>query len=132
MLAAKYKLNNLTAIIDRNNIQIDGRTEDVMPLESLKDKYEAFGWFVIEINGNNIEEFIDAVEKAKANSAKPTLILAYTIPGKGVSFMENDYKWHGAAPGAGDISGEPSKEEQVKIALKQLRTMGGKIRSEHE
>ncbi len=122
MLAAKYKLNNLIAIIDRNNIQIDGPTETVMPLESLKDKWEAFGWHALEIDGNDIEAVIDAANMAKAIVEKPIVIIAHTIPGKGVDFMEYDFHWHGAPP---------NHEEAVK-ALKELRTLKGKIRSEHE
>lgn len=122
MLAAKYHLSNLTAIIDRNNIQIDGPTETVMPLENLKDKWEAFGWQVIEVDGNNIEAVIDACEMAKAIVAKPVVIIAHTIPGKGVDFMEYDFKWHGKTP----------NREEAKLALHELRTLKGKIRSEHE
>lgn len=132
MLAGKNKLHNLTALIDRNNIQIDGFTEDIMPLENLRAKYEAFNWHVIEIDGHNIEEIIDAFNQAKAIFEKPTVIIAHTIPGKGVNFMENDFKWHGTPPGISDMPGEPPKAEQVKLALKQLRTLQGKIRSEHE
>ena len=122
MFAAKYKLDNLTAIMDRNNIQIDGYTEDIMPLDNLKAKYEAFNWFVIEIDGHNIRQIVDAVNEAKAIYEKPTVIIAHTIPGKGVSFMERDYLWHG----------KPPKPDEAKIALKELRTLGGKIKSEHE
>lgn len=122
MFAAKYKLDNLTAIMDRNEIQIDGFTEDVMPLDDLKEKYEAFGWHVLEIDGHNIEAIIDAFNEAKAIHTKPTLILAHTIPGKGVDFMENDYNWHG----------KPPNKDEAKKALKELRTLQGKIRSEHE
>ena len=122
MLVGKYKLNNLIAIIDRNNIQIDGPTEIVMPLEDLKGKWEAFGWHVLEINGNDIDAVIDACDMAKAVVEKPVAIIAHTVPGKGVDFMEYDFHWHGAAP---------NHEEAVK-ALKELRTLGGKIRSEHE
>lgn len=122
MLAAKYKLNNIIAITDRNNIQIDGPTETVMPLENLKDKWEAFGWHVLEINGNDIEAVIDACAMAKAIVEKPIMIIAHTIPGKGVDFMEYDFHWHGAPP----------NHEQAKKALHELRTLGGKIRGEHE
>lgn len=122
MWAGKYKLNNLTAIIDRNNIQIDGFTEDVMPLEPLRAKYEAFNWHVIDIDGHNFEEIIGAVEQARAIYEKPVLIIAHTIPGKGIDFMEFDFKWHGMSP----------NKEQAELALKQLRTLGGKIKSEHE
>lgn len=122
MLAAKYRLSNVIAITDRNNIQIDGQTEDVMPLEDLKDKWEAFGWYVIEIDGNNIEAVIDACAMARAQTEKPTMIIAHTIPGMGVDFMEYDYHWHGKAP----------DKEQAKKALHELRTLRGKIRGEHE
>ena len=94
MFASKYKLNNLTALIDRNNIQTDGMTENVMPLGSFKEKYEAFGWQVLEINGHNFEEILRAFEVAKETVDKPTVIIAQTIPGKGVSFMENKVEWH--------------------------------------
>ena len=127
MLASKYKLNNLIGIIDRNNIQIDGPTETVMPLEDLKAKWEAFGWHVIEIDGNNIESVIDACTMAKAVTEKPIMIIAYTVPGKGVDFMEYDYHWHGGAPG----TGVPDHDQAIK-ALHELRTLQGKIKSEHE
>ncbi len=132
MFAGKYKLSNLTVIVDRNDIQIDGFTEDIMPLEPLVEKYKAFNWHVIEINGHNFREIIDAVGEARAVYEKPTVIIAHTIPGKGVDYMENDYKWHGSPPGITDMPGEPPKAEQAKIALHDLRTLGGKIRSEHE
>jgi transketolase len=122
MLAGKYKLSNIIGIVDRNNIQIEGPTEKVMPLESLHDKWEAFGWHVLEIDGNNIDEVIDACNMAKAIVEKPVVILAHTVPGMGVDFMEYDFHWHGVAP----------NHEQAKLALKELRTLGGKIRSEHE
>jgi transketolase len=132
MFAAKYKLDNLTAIMDRNNIQIDGYTEDVMPLENLRAKYEAFGWHVIEVDGHNMRQIVDAVEQSKTIHGKPTMILAHTIPGKGVDFMENDFKWHGAPPGGIEDDDGPPKEKQAEVALKELRTLRGKIRSEHE
>jgi transketolase len=122
MLASKYKLNNIIGIIDRNNIQIDGPTESVMPLENLRAKWESFGWHVIEIDGNNIEAVIDACAMARAVVAKPVMIIAHTIPGKGVDFMEYDFHWHGAPP----------NREQAKLALHELRTLKGKIRGEHE
>lgn len=122
MLAPKYNLSNVTAIIDRNNIQIDGPTESVMPLNDLKKKWEAFGWHVLEIDGNDIEAIIDACAMARAITEQPVCIIAYTIPGKGVDFMEYDYKWHGIPP----------NHEQAVKALRELRTLGGKIRSEHE
>jgi transketolase len=120
MLIAKYKLNNMIAIVDRNNIQIDGPTETVMPLEDLRGKWESFGWHVLEIDGNDVEAVIDACSMAKAIVEKPVVILAHTIPGKGVDFMEYDFHWHGAPPNA----------EQAKLALKELRTLRGKIKSE--
>lgn len=98
MFGGKYKLSQLVAFIDRNNIQIDGTTEEVMPLEDLRGKWESFGWHVIEIDGHNIQSIIDAVSMAKAISNRPCVIIAYTIPSKGVDFMEYDYKWHGMAP----------------------------------
>jgi len=133
MFAGKNKLSNLTAVIDRNNIQIDGFTENIMPLEPLRAKYEAFNWHVLEVDGHNIEQFVDAVEQAKAIYDKPTLILAHTIPGKGVDFMEFDYLWHGNPPGTVKNDPDaPPPEKQAEEALKQLRTLGGKIKSEHE
>ncbi|MBV8637605.1 MAG: transketolase [Candidatus Eremiobacteraeota bacterium] len=98
MTAGKFKLDNLTCIIDRNFIQIDGSTEDVMPLEPLADKYRAFNWEVFECDGNDIEAFIDTVERAKRVEGKPQIIIANTVPGKGVSYMEGDYTWHGKPP----------------------------------
>jgi len=98
MFAAKHKLPNLTMIMDRNNIQIDGATEDIMPLESIRAKYEAFNWHVLEVNGHNIAEVIDACNAAKAIAEKPVCIICHTIPGKGVKFMEGKYEWHGRAP----------------------------------
>jgi transketolase len=122
MLTSKYNLNNVIGIIDRNNIQIDGPTESVMPLDDLKAKWVSFGWHVIEIDGNNIEAVIDACAMARAVVDKPVMIIAHTIPGKGVDFMEYDFHWHGSPPNA----------EQAKKALHELRTLQGKIRSEHE
>jgi transketolase len=132
MLAAKYKLNNIIAITDRNNIQIDGPTEQVMPLEDLKAKWESFGWHVMAIDGNNMETIIDTLAMARAIVDKPVMIIAYTIPGKGVGYMEYDYHWHGAPPGIQDVPGDPPKADQAKIALHELRTLRGKIRGEHE
>lgn len=130
MLAAKYKLNNIIAIIDRNYIQIDGNTEDVMPLGDLRAKWESFGWYVIEIDGNNIEAIIDACAMGRAVGDKPVAIIAHTVPGKGVEFMEYDFRWHGMPPGLNDVSGDPPKENQAEVALKDLRTLRGKIKSE--
>jgi transketolase len=122
MFAGKYRLNNLTAIMDRNNIQIDGMTETIMPLEPLRDKYEAFNWHVIEIDGHNIPQFIAACDEAAAIVERPTLILAHTIPGKGVRAIEGDYRWHG----------KPPTRDEAKAFLEELRTMQGKIVSEHQ
>lgn len=132
LFAGKNKINNLTVIIDRNNIQIDGFTENIMPLEPLKEKYEAFNWHVIEIDGHNFEQIIDACEESKTIFNKPVCIIAHTIPGKGVDFMEKDFRWHGIPPDASDVKGAPPKGEQAKKALAELRTLQGKIRSEHE
>ena len=120
--AAKYNLSNLTVLVDRNNIQISGFTEDVMPLEPLKAKYEAFNWSVLEVDGHNIEAITDSINMAKAIHENPVVIICRTIPGKGVPFMENLPEWHGKPP---DV------REAIK-ALSELRTLGGKIVSEHE
>lgn len=122
MFAGNNRLHNLTAVIDRNNIQINGMTEDVMPLEPLRAKYEAFNWHVLEIDGHNIEAFVDAIEEAKAIYEKPTVIIAHTIPGKGVPEIEFDYTWHG----------KPPKKDEAERFLKELRTLRGKVRSEHQ
>lgn len=122
LFAGKYKLSQLIVFVDRNNIQIDGPTEDVMPLEDLRGKWESFGWHVQEIDGHNVESIIDAVGMAKAIENRPSVIITHTIPGKNVDFMEYNYKWHGIPP----------NKEQAKEALKELRTMGGRIRGEHE
>ena len=122
LFAGKQKLHNLTAIVDRNNIQIDGFTEDILPLEPLADKYRAFNWHVLEVDGHNFDEIIGALRHARAVFEKPTVIIAHTIPGKGVDFMENDYHWHG----------EPPDSQEAKQALRELRTLRGKIVGEHE
>jgi len=130
MFAGKNKLSQLIGFIDRNNIQIDGNTEDVMPLEDLKGKWESFGWHVIEIDGHNITSIIDAASMGRAIESRPTMIIAHTIPGKGVDFMEYDYRWHGVPPGIQDVSGAPAKADQARIALEKLRTLDGKITHE--
>lgn len=117
MFAGANKLGNLIAVIDRNNIQINGMTEKVMPLEPLADKWAAFGWHVLEVNGHNIAEFVNAVEEAKAVVEKPTVIIARTIPGKGIKEIEYDYHWHG----------KPPSTEEEKRFLEELRTLRGKI-----
>ena len=122
MFAGKNKLNNLVGIIDRNNIQIDGMTEQVMPLESLRKKWEAFNWYVIEVDAHNFEEIIDATEKAKAIYEQPVMIIAHSIPGKGIEEIEFDYTWHG----------KPPTPEEGQRFLNELRTLGGKIQSEHQ
>ena len=117
MFAGKNRMNNLTLIIDRNNIQIDGFTEEIMPLEPLKAKYEAFNWNVLETDGNNISSFVAAIQNTRAVFEKPTVIIANTIPGMGVSFMEKDFAWHGKPPNA----------EEAKKALLELKTLQGRI-----
>lgn len=129
MFTAKYKLHNVIGIVDRNNIQIDGTTEHVMPLEDLRAKWEGFGWHVIEIDGNDMEAIIDATAMARAIVEKPVVIIAHTIPGKGVDYMEYDYHWHGIPVGLQDVGGAPPKNEQAAEALKDLRTLRGRIRS---
>ncbi len=117
MFAGKEKLQNLTCIIDRNNIQIDGNTEDIMPLEPLPDKWRAFNWHVIEIDGHNIRQIIDACKEAEAVAEKPTVIIAHTIPGKGVSFMERNYEWHGKPPNKDELARAVRELEDAKAAL---------------
>jgi transketolase len=121
MFAGKNKLSNLTAVIDRNNIQISGFTENVMPLEPLREKYEAFNWHVLEINGHDFYQIISAVAEAQAIYEKPTAIIAHTVPGRGVGFMENDYAWHS----------KPFKGSEADKALTELRSFGEKIRKGH-
>lgn len=121
MLAGKEKLNNLIGIIDRNYIQIDGFTEDVMPLESLSDKWKAWNWHVIEVDGHNFEDVNDAIEEAKTIFDKPVMIIAHTIPGKGVKEFERDYRWHG----------KPPTIDEGKMAMRELRSLGGKITGYH-
>ncbi len=111
LTAGKFQLNNLINIIDRNFIQIDGSTEDVMPLEPLADKYRSFNWNVLECDGNDVAQFIATVEKAHQSEDKPTVIIAHTTPGKGVTYMEGDYTWHG----------KPPNKEQADEALRELQ-----------
>ncbi len=122
MLAGKEKLRNLIAFVDRNNIQIDGFTENIMPLEPLADKWRAWNWHVLEIDGHNMQEIVEAVNQAKAVFEKPTVIIAHTIPGKGVPEFERKFEWHG----------KPPNKEEAKMALDALRTLEGKIKSEHQ
>lgn len=114
MFAAHYKLNNLTVFLDYNGLQIDGKNEEVMTVSPVDEKFKAFGWNVLEIDGHNIPEIIDSIDKAKNEKTKPTVIIAHTIKGKGVSFMENKVDWHGSAPNL----------EQKEKALEEL---GGQI-----
>ena len=131
MLAGREKLQNITGIIDRNNIQIDGFTEDIMPLEPLKEKWESFGWHVLEVDGHNFEALNDAIGEAQAVFEKPSMIIAHTIPGKGIDFAERRFEWHGIPPGQGPED-RVKKTEQGAVMLNELRTLGGKIRGEHE
>ncbi|AKM83160.1 transketolase [Candidatus Woesebacteria bacterium RIFOXYC1_FULL_31_51] len=117
--AGKNNLSNLTLIVDRNNIQIDGFTENVMPLEPLASKYQAFGWSTIEIDGHNFSEIVNAANKARAIYENPTVIIAKTIPGKGVPFMEGNPNWHAKAPSS----------DEAKQAIIDIRTMQGKIKT---
>jgi transketolase len=110
MLANKEKLSNLIVVIDRNNIQIEGDTEKVMPLGDLKEKYKSFGWNAIDVDGHNFFEINSAIYKAKNSKGTPSVIIAHTIPGKGVKEWENDYHWHGIAP----------NKEQAQMALDEL------------
>lgn len=122
MLAGKESLGNLIAVVDRNNIQIDGYTEDIMPLESLSEKWLSFGWHVLEVNGHDFQALNNAFETAKTIFNKPSVIIARTIPGRGVNEFERDYTWHG----------KPPNKEEADMALRELRTLGGQIKSEHE
>jgi transketolase len=115
----EYNMHRLIVVVDRNNIQIDGFTENVMPLEPLVEKYEAFNWHVLQVDGHNIEAFADAVTEAQAVYEKPSVIIAHTIPGKGIDFMERDFHWHGKSP----------NKAEAEQALEQLRTLGGRINS---
>lgn len=117
MLAGKERLHNLVAIVDRNAIQIGGFTEDVMPLEPLRAKWDAFNWHVQEIDGHSFEEIISAVSQAKAVFTRPSVIIAHTIPGKGVKEFERKFEWHGKAP----------NKSEAKMALRHLRSLGGKV-----
>jgi transketolase len=131
LLAGKERLGNLIAVIDRNNIQIDGYTEDVMPLEPLADKWNSFNWHVIEVSGHNIVALNEAFEEAQAVYEKPVVIIAHTIPGKGVPEFERDFRWHGNPPGLGPED-KIKKDKQAEVALNELRTLGGKIKSENK
>ena len=116
MFAAKHKLGRLIAIVDRNTIQIGGSTEQVMPLNDLGEKWRSFGWQVQEIDGHDVVQIIAAIEAAQAVREQPSMIIAHTVPGRGVDFMEGDYRWHGKVPNA----------EQAAAALAQLDLSAGK------
>ncbi|HLC52288.1 MAG TPA: transketolase [Candidatus Nanoarchaeia archaeon] len=128
LFAAKHKLDNLIVILDRNYIQIDGNTEEVMPLDPLDKKYKAFNWNVKEINGNDMKLILKTLKAAKNNKGKPLMIIANTLPGKGVSYMEGDYRWHGSPPGGAMTERSPPKEKQYEIAIQQLHEMESKER----
>jgi transketolase len=129
MLAGKLKLDNLTAITDRNNIQIDGMTENIMPMEPLREKYEAFNWHVLDIDGHSFPAIVGAAEEARAIYERPVMVIAHTIPGKGVPEIEFDYRWHGNPPGKGPDDIIP-QDQQGERFLEELRTLGGKISTE--
>ena len=132
MQAGKEKLHNLIVIVDRNGIQIDGYTKDVMPLEPFYEKIAAFNFDVQEVDGHNIRSVNDAIGKAQAVYSQPSLIIAHTIPSKGVDVFERDFRWHGNPPGKGPED-QVAKDEQAAVALKKLRTLAGAIRShDHE
>lgn len=120
MSASKYKLSNLTVVIDRNNIQIDGHTEDVMPLEPFFEKLSSFGFNVMEIDGHNLEVINDAMERSRVFFEKPSAIILRTIPGKNVVFMENKYEWHGKTPGVGETV-------QALMEIRKIRTLDGRV-----
>lgn len=127
MFAAKYGLGQLIGIVDRNYIQIDGGTEEVMPLGDLCAKWRSFGWHVLEVNGHNPDAIVDAVETAKAVVDRPTVIIANTIPGKGVPYMEYDFSWHGKPPSREqarawlDGSSDPAAGFDYKAAEKEVQ-----------
>lgn len=123
MLAGKEKLHNLIVIIDRNAIQIDGYTEDVMPLEPLREKFESWNFDVQEVDGHNLRMVLDAIGKAQAVYSQPSVIIAHTVPGKGVDIFERDFRWHGNPPGKGPEN-LVKKGDQAKEALKELRSLG--------
>lgn len=122
LFAGKNRLNNLVCVVDRNHIQIDGKTENIMPLEPLADKYRAFNWHVIECNGNDIADVVRAFEEAKSAYQQPIVIIAHTIPGRGVSYMENDYLWHS----------QPFKPGEAERALKELKAIEAKLKADHK
>ena len=127
MFAGKMKLNKLIQVIDFNNMQIDGNVADIMPLEPFRAKYEAFNWHAIDVDGNDINAFVHALQDARKIDNKPVIIIAKTVPGKGVSFMENNYLWHGMPPDSKDVPGAPPKGEQGKKALEELKSIEAQL-----
>jgi transketolase len=130
LLAGKEKLHNLIMIVDRNGIQIDGYTKDVMPMEPLREKFEAFNFDVQEVDGHNIRSVNDAIGKAQAVYSQPSVIIAHTVASKGVDVFERDFRWHGNPPGKGPEDRVP-RSEQAKVALEKLRTLAGTISKHH-
>lgn len=126
MLGGKEQLHNLIMIVDRNGIQIDGYTKDVMPLEPLREKLESFNWDVQEVDGHNMRAVNDAIGKAQAVYSQPSVIIAHTIPSKGVGLFERDFKWHGNPPGKGPEDRVP-RNKQAAEALQELRTLSGLV-----
>jgi transketolase len=129
LLAGKEKINNLIVIVDRNGIQIDGYTKDVMPLEPLAEKFESFNFDVQEVDGHNIRAVNDAIGKAQAVYGQPSVIIAHTIASKGVDVFERDFRWHGNPPGKGPED-RVMKDEQAEVALRKLRTLAGTIEAQ--
>lgn len=128
LLAGKEKLNNLIMIVDRNGIQIDGYTKDVMPLEPLAEKFASFNFDVQEVDGHNMRAMNDAIGKAQAVYSQPSVIIAHTIAAKGVDVFERDFRWHGNPPGKGPEDRVP-RDKQAEVALQKLRTLAGMITS---
>lgn len=126
MLGGREQLHNLIVIVDRNGIQIDGYTKDIMPLEPLREKFESFNWDVQEVDGHNMRALNDALGKAQAVYSQPSIIIAHTIPSKGVELFERDFRWHGNPPGKGPENRVP-KNKQAAEALRELRTLSGII-----
>lgn len=120
LFAGKYRLDNLVCIVDRNNIQIDGRTEDIMPLEPLRQKYESFNWHVLECDGNSVSAVVAALEATESLFDKPICVLTHNVPGKGVSYMENNFVWHS----------QPFKPGQAEAAVDELKAVGAKLEAE--
>lgn len=126
LLAGKEELHNLIVIVDRNGIQIDGFTKDVMPLEPLREKFEAFNFDVQEVDGHNMRALNDAIGKAQAVYGQPSIVIAHTIPAKGVDVFERDFRWHGNPPGKGPED-RVAKDKQAEVALQKLRSLSGAI-----